>query len=154
MTPTGPACLERVHKWATVLAPSLTGRAGCRSAPTLPRFVEAVVRPTLAEWVEKDPENPEPRFWLALYDKSPWQHVCDALCLDPAYGPACGVKIELILAAVDYDQHELPSGYLDDPEEDLIYLCEPETLAVHVDDRVVQAAMLQRIALFRKEAED
>ncbi len=116
--------------------------------------VEAVVRPTLAEWVQKEPENPEPRFWLALYDKSPWEHVGDALRLDPAYSPACGVKIELILAAVEYDQHELPSGYLDDPVKDLNYLCEAETLAVHVDDPQVQASMRQRIALFRTAAED
>ncbi len=116
--------------------------------------IRTVVCPTLAEWAHKEPESPEPHFWLTLYDSIPWEHVREALRLDPNYSPACAAKIELILAGVEYDQHELPFAHLDDPVEDLNCLREAEKLAVHVDDTLAQATMYQKIALLRTTAED
>ena len=116
--------------------------------------VEAVLWPTLAEWAQQEPDNPEPWFWRGLYEEGGWDHIGRALRLHPTYGPACAAKIEMILTAVEYDQHELPSGYLNDLTEDLSSLSEAERLAAHVDGPAYRQELEQRIGLRRAIAED
>jgi hypothetical protein len=128
-----------------------TGGAGL-FAPFV--VVESVLRPTLAEWAEKEPETPEPHFWRALYERNPWAHVAEALRIDPAYGPACAVKIELVLAAAEYDQHELPSFHLADPVKELNDLQEAQALAVHIKDPAERSQLEQKIAMRKEVAED
>ncbi len=65
--------------------------------------------------------------------------------LDPTYVPAREALAWHILAAIGYDQHELPSGYFrDEPDDDLLSLHEVEALLADPVDANVRASLQDR----------
>ena len=122
-----------------------------------PRIVvSAILLPTLVEWRRKEPTNPEPYFWLALYDHNghPERGLREAIRLDAAYGPARAALAQHILKCIEYNQHELPSGYLGNPVDDLIALNEAHVLVAESVKPPVRASLEEQILLFRTIAED
>jgi hypothetical protein len=122
-----------------------------------PRIVVvAILLPTLVEWRRREPLNPEPHFWLALYDHDgdSASSLREALRLDPAYGPARAALAEEILQYIKYTQHELPSGYLGNPADDLIALGEAQILVADSVEAPVRACLEQKILDLRTIAED
>jgi hypothetical protein len=122
-----------------------------------PRIVVwAILLPMLVEWRRKEPTNPEPHFWLALYDHNehPAQSLREAIRLDPAYGPARAALARHILKSIEYNQHELPSGYLGNPDDDLIALGEAQVLVAESVEPPVRARLEEQILLLRAIAED
>jgi hypothetical protein len=90
----------------------------------LPRALwTRLVEPTLAEWIASDLTCSEPLRWMG--DES---HLRQALTIDPSDEIARRKLIALILIAVGVATHELPTGYLGDPDEDLRALDEAEGL--------------------------
>ena len=116
--------------------------------------VDAVLRPTLAEWRRDEPDNPEPHFWAGLYDENPMPSLREAIRLDPAHGPARAATGWLILNAVDHAQHGLPSGYLGDPVDDLSSLREAEALVDQAVDQGVRNSLEPHLSKLREAAED
>jgi hypothetical protein len=120
-----------------------------------PRIVVvAILLPTLVEWRRREPSNPEPHFWLALYDHNEHASLREALRLDPAYGPARAALAESTVRCVQYNQHELPAGYLGNPADDLIALGEAQVLAAESVEPPVRARLKEQILLLRTAAED
>jgi hypothetical protein len=122
-----------------------------------PRIVVwAILLPTLVEWRRKEPTNPEPHFWLALYDHNehPARNLREAIRLDPDYGPARLALAQHILKYIEYNQHELPSGYLGDPADDLIALSEALVLVAESVEPPIRARLEEQILLRRAIAED
>lgn len=117
-------------------------------------IVKIVVCPTLVEWSEEDATDPEPHYWLAMYGDDTWTHLTEALIREPTYSPACAARINIIINGVKYNQHELPSGYIDDAFDDLEALREAKNLALHVDDLSLRADMQENIASLMERAED
>jgi hypothetical protein len=116
-----------------------------------PRIVEvAILLPTLIEWRRREPTNPEPHFWLALYDHN--EHA--AFRLDPAYGPARAALAEHVLEYMKYNQHELPSGYLGNPADDLIALDKARAWVAESVDPPVRASVEDQVSILRAIAED
>jgi hypothetical protein len=60
----------------------------------------------------------------------------------------------LILNAVDHAQHELPSGYLGDPVDDLSSLREAEALVDQAVDQGVRNSLEPHLSELREAAED
>jgi hypothetical protein len=120
-----------------------------------PRIVvDAVVQPTLVEWRDAEPGNPEPYFWLGLYDDGGWASLQNALRLDPSHSSTRAALAMCSVIAIEYDQHELPSGYLGDPGDDLIALTKAEALVAGAADPAVDDSMGRKIAILRTDAED
>jgi len=83
--------------------------------------------PTLFDWRAAEPANAEPHFWLGMYGidphgDAPAFHLEGAVRLDPGHVLARVVLAILAIKAIDYNQHELPSGYLGEPGDDLVLL--------------------------------
>jgi hypothetical protein len=141
-----------------------TGRSKYESRATLggpgifaPRIVVvAIVLPTLIEWRKREPTNPEPHFWLALYDhdEHPEPGLRETLRLDPAYGPARAALAQHILQCIKFNQHELPSGYLGKPADDLIDLGEAQALVAESVEPPVRACVEEQISILRANADD
>jgi hypothetical protein len=84
---------------------------------------EQLIVPTVRQWCEVSADGAEPHLWLGLLRcDDPSQHLEQALKLDPSCEMARQTLTQWILRDVDYNQHELPSGYLNDPGEDLTSL--------------------------------
>ncbi len=151
MNSTGPV-IERFGR-SKYRSRATTGGPGI-FAPRL--VVVAILLPTLVEWRRRDPLNPEPHFWLALYDhdENPVSSLREALRLDPAYGPARAALAEHILEYIKYNQHELPSGYLGNPADDLIALGEAQVLVAESVESSIRACVEEQILTLRAIAED
>jgi len=81
---------------------------------------EQLIVPTLRMWCDALPSEAEPHLWLGLLRcDNPSNHLDQALKLDPSCDLARRTLTDWILSDVEYNQHELPSGYLNDPESDL-----------------------------------
>jgi len=96
-----------------------------------------VIEPTLAEWLQVEPASSEPHRWLGGYE-----HLKRAIELDPSDEIARRRFIGGILGQVNYSTHELPSGYLGEPNGDLAALAEAEAALAGLssDDRGRAAA--------------
>jgi len=88
-----------------------------------------LLEPTLAEWAEAEPEEAEPYRWLGTYE-----HLKRALELDPNDEIAIYRFAMKILNGVSYSTHELPYGYLGNPQEDLSALAEAEEHIKRISD--------------------
>jgi hypothetical protein len=121
-------------------------------APTV--VIDAVVRPTLQAWRDEEPGNAEPRFWLGLYGKTPWQDLREAVRLDPAHGPARAALGWLTLDAVEYNQHELPLFYIGDPARDLADLAEAEALVAQCGEEALRTSLEPKLSDLRRVAAD
>jgi hypothetical protein len=128
-----------------------TGGPG-RFAPRT--VVETVLLPTLIEWRRKEPSNSEPHFWVGIYGSDGRSSLREPVRLDPAHGPSRAALAIRLLRAVDYAQHELPSGYIGDPADDLITLTEAESLVAEAADPVVRSSLEEQISALRATAED
>ena len=82
-----------------------------------------IVEPTLVEWTAVEPHCSEPHRWLGGYE-----HLRCAVETDPTDEVARRKLIGLILGNVDYSTHELPRGYMGEPNHDLASLREAEEL--------------------------
>lgn len=88
-----------------------------------------VIEPTLREWVAREPTLAEPRYWLG--------GVADlrkALELDPTFEPARWKLARWLLGWVSMGSHEMPRGFIGDPQEGLAALDELEALCRDLPD--------------------
>lgn len=127
---------------------------GGQSLIASPEVIKALLLPTLVEWRNREPNDPDPHFCLGVYgvDELPSVNLREAIRLDPAHGPARAALIGLVLDAVGYAQHELPSGYLGEPADDLVNLDEAEALLTDAVDPAVKKLLLERISSLRTAA--
>jgi len=141
---------------------SVRNTSGIRGFVSPNVVVDTLLLPTLAEWCEREPDSPEPHFWAGLYsllsfnpDRHPVTCLREAIRLDPAHVPAREALARLILDAINYNQHELPSGYLcDTPEDDLASLREVEELLAEPLDPGIRGSLQDRILIQRSAAEN
>jgi hypothetical protein len=81
---------------------------------------EKLLIPTLRSWSEASPSAAESHLWLGLLRcDDPAHHLDQALRIDPSCELARRTRIDWIISGVEYNQHELPSFYIDDPADDL-----------------------------------
>jgi hypothetical protein len=118
------------------------------------RVVEATLLPSLLEWCEREPTNPEPHFWLGLYGNNPGRYLREAFRLNPHFSPAGVALATLIVRGIEYNQHELPSGYLGDPVDDLRSLGEAEAFLANVIDPSVRVPVEERVTILKQIARD
>ena len=88
---------------------------------------EEFVKPTLLEWIEREPITAEPRRWLGTPE-----HLKEAVRLDPSDEIARSRLTETVINWVAYSIHELPYGYLGDVIEDLQILKELESIIAEI----------------------
>jgi hypothetical protein len=118
------------------------------------RVVHGVLMPTFVEWSAKEPLNPEPQYWLGLYGEDPEPRLRQAISLDPNHGPARAVLAGIFLGGVQYAQHELPSGYLGDPIDDLIVLNEAKALLTDAVEPSVRLPLEEKLFMLEATARD
>ena len=97
-----------------------------------------VMEPTLLEWTLTEPDCYEPHLWLGGYD-----NLSVALELAPHNELVSNKLIAVILGRVGFATHELPTGYLGSPNEDLAALSQAEALLPNFSnegDRAQRAA--------------
>ncbi len=97
------------------------------------RLRKRIIEPTLAEWIQVEPNSSEPHRWLGGYE-----HLKQAIELDPSDQLARRKFIACILGNVRYFMHEGPQLYLGNPVSDLAALAEAEAAAAGLpneDDR-------------------
>jgi hypothetical protein len=88
-----------------------------------------IIDKTLAEWLERNPDSGEAHRWIGGYE-----HLQQALAIDPNDQIARRKLIVLILNQVAHSTHELPHGYLGNPENDRRALTEAASLLESVSD--------------------
>jgi hypothetical protein len=88
-----------------------------------------IIDSTLAEWLKCDPESGEAHRWIGGDD-----HLKQALSIDPDDQIVRRKIIVAILDRVAHSMHELPEGYLGDPEQDRIALTDAASLLEHLSD--------------------
>jgi hypothetical protein len=94
-----------------------------------------VVEPTLAEWTIVEPTCAEPYRWIGGYE-----HLQQAIELDPEDQIALRDFVIYLLGQVDYATHELPSAYLGSPSKDLEDLNRVEVLLLRISNESDRAA--------------
>jgi len=92
------------------------------------------LEPALSEWVECEPGNSEPHRWLGTHD-----HLKEAVRLNPADEIARDRLATMVFGWVEYSTHELPQGYVGNPEEDLRLLAEVEAVIDGILDQTKRA---------------
>lgn len=110
---------------------------------------QRIIEPTLAEWLKAEPLSSEPHRWLGGYD-----HLKQAILLDPTDQVARRKFVGCILGGVDYSTHELPHGYLGDPTEDMAHLDEAEATLAGVTDDEFRKLATSEIADQKRLVED
>lgn len=101
-------------------------------------LVSHVLRPALEEALTHFPTDPRPSFWLGCENIFVWEAaggdhqqldwMREALRRDPEFQPARELFVALLLHGIAWAQHELPSGYLGQPLEDLEVLEEGQEI--------------------------
>lgn len=87
-------------------------------------LLKFIVRPTLKEWIEKDPESPLACRWSGTYFEGDWKQKVEffrkATTLDPKDDYSRSQLINCLLDGPEYSIHHLnESIYLGNPKEDL-----------------------------------
>ncbi len=100
-----------------------------------------IIEPTLLEWTVIEPECSEPHRWLGGVE-----HLQTALALDSEDRIARRKLIVAILSDVSFSTHELPSGYIGSPQEDLLALTEAEALVNNSPDAEDRTLFAKEIA--------
>lgn len=124
--------------------------------PLLTKFVS----PTLREWVEREPSCAEAHFLTAMIAVPPPDsvfalkrfHLRRAIALDPTHDEARLALFDWLTSDAEYNQHEIPWGYLGDPEADLDELREAEAVADQVTDPLRREKRLAEVARLREIA--
>ncbi len=122
-----------------------------------PRIViMTILIPTLIQWCDQEPDDPEPHYWLALYDhsKHPAAGFREAIRLDPTFGPARAALAEHIAKYIKGNQHDVPSRYMGTPADDLADLAEAAKLLTAAVEAPARASLGKEIATLRRVAED
>jgi hypothetical protein len=110
--------------------------------------------PTLRSWAEISPNDAEVHLWLGLLRcDDPSGHLDQALKLDPSCELARRTLTNWIIGDVEYNQHELPSFYINDPVEDLNELERASKLASDSTEEPRVRIWQQEIAELRTRAE-
>ncbi len=99
-----------------------------------------IIEPTLIEWTAVEPTCSEPHRWLGGYE-----HLQSALEIDASDEIARRKLVSLILGSGDYSTHELPSGYIGDPHQDLAALAEANELASSLSSEIERKQFAEEI---------
>jgi hypothetical protein len=110
------------RKFVSWLLPQVDGVEGQHMLMPHP-LSRRIIQPTLCEWIVAEPECAEPHLWLGDYD-----NLKHALALKPDDDVIRRKLAACILSRIDWATHELPSGYIGEPSEDLTALDEAERL--------------------------
>ncbi|HVZ38012.1 MAG TPA: hypothetical protein VHI13_01950 [Candidatus Kapabacteria bacterium] len=105
---------------------------------------EKLVKPVLMSWIEMEPDDAEPHRWLGTPE-----HLREAIRLNPADDIARCRLVETILRWIGYAVHELPHGYLGDPEEDMEVLAEAEAVAAGISDEARRGLYASQVGEMR-----
>jgi len=105
-----------------------------------------LIEPTLKEWIESSPEDPEPLRWTSSLDD-----LKKSLRLDPSCDQTRYRLVHQILRGIQYDTHELPHGFLGVVEEDLRLLDEAEMEARKLSDPAKKENLLRIVDEERSE---
>lgn len=119
-----------------------------------------LVSPTLREWVEREPSCAEAHFLTAMIAVPPSDavfaykrfHLRRAIALDPAHDEARLAFFDWLTSDAEYNQHEIPWGYLGDPKTDLDELREAEAVADKLTDPLRREKRLTEVARLREIA--
>jgi hypothetical protein len=111
-------------------------------------LVERLVVPTLREWEECEPQAAEPAFWLG-HTLNSTEHYRRAITLDPSHAAARACLAHHLLGFAAYSTHELPSGYIGEPEEGLAALDEAEALVSGLPPSEERESLLREVAMER-----
>jgi len=104
-----------------------------------------LLEPALAEWICREPENSEPHRWIGGIE-----HLNEAVRLNPVDEIACHLLANTILGHVGYSTHELPYGYIGNPEEDLSLLRDAESAINKISDAEKRSEYHDEIMEMRK----
>jgi hypothetical protein len=121
---------RRFTSWLLSHAEGREGRHMLLPYPLNVRLIE----PTLLEWTLVEPTCSKPHRWLGGYE-----HLQQAIRLDPRDDLARRKLILSILSRVSDAAHELPRGYLGDPTRDLAALAEAEELVPALQDEQMRS---------------
>ena len=135
--------LER-RRFVSWLLPRVDGVEGKHMLVPHP-LSNRIIQPTLCEWIVAEPECAEPHLWLGDFD-----NLKHALVLKPDDDVIRRKLVACILNRVDWATHELPTGYIGEPSEDLIALDEAERLIEKLTSEQEQADF--RAALHEQRA--
>ena len=119
---------EERRSFVSWLLERVDGRDGRHMLVPQPLHVR-VIEPTLIEWTLLEPKRSEPHRWLGGYD-----HLKQALELEPDDEIARRKLLAIILGKVGMSTHELPQGYLGSAQDDLAALREAEELLTGLSD--------------------
>ena len=108
-----------------------------------------IVEPTLTEWIAVEPACSEPHRWFGGYE-----HLRRAIELEPGDEVARRKFIACILGGVGYSTHELPSGYLGVPQEDLVALDLATAVLSRLPSDEIHSRLAARIAEERRLIDD
>ncbi|UWZ84761.1 hypothetical protein [Occallatibacter riparius] len=126
--------------WLLNIVENAPGRHMLIPHPLQRRLIE----PTLLEWTLADPASAEPHRWLGTRDD-----LEKAVAVDPLDQIAIRRLLRIILGGVDYAVHELPTGYLGNPDQDLIALERSEKLINRLIDPAEKQALLAEVEELR-----
>jgi hypothetical protein len=104
------------------------------------------LEPALREWVEREPESGEPHRWFGTHE-----HLKEAVRLDPADEIARERLANMVFGWIGYSTHELPYGYIGNPEEDLQMLSEVEPIISGISDKAKRAEYQGALSELREE---
>jgi len=116
------APLSERRRFVSWLLPRVDGVEGKHMLAPHP-LSNRIIQPTLCEWIVAEPERAEPHLWLGDYD-----NLKHALTLKPDDNVIRRKLVACILNRVDWATHELPTGYIGEPSEDLAAQDEAEGL--------------------------
>lgn len=141
---------RRAVRWIVAQSKRLWDPQLLVSAPLITQFLVPVLR----EWVTGEPDSAEAHYLAALWCPPP-EHGAPshrlyflrrAMALDPNHDGARQQFVYWMTGAADYNQHELPWGYLGDVVEDLTDLAEARSVAEGVGDPELRQSLLVEIA--------
>jgi hypothetical protein len=109
------------------------------------------VRPTVDEWVGREPGDPAGRRWRGALDGGPGglADLRAAVALDPAEQVARALLARRAARAVGFAVHELPVGYLGEPAEDLRLLDDASAAAAGLSDADERTGWAERLTDLR-----
>ena len=115
-------------------------------------LAEKLIKTTLLEWRDADPENHLPYRWLGLYFHNFENYVENlrkAVQLSPEEQEARVALVRSMVDSLGYLVHHIPDGYLgDNPEEDLLYAEEARKIASKIENHDARKRSMEEIDHF------
>jgi hypothetical protein len=139
---------DKQRKFVSWISRESDGRAGRHNAHAASALLQ-IDRATLLEWTLVEPDCYEPHLGLGGY-----HHLLRAIELAPRNEVVAKKLIVAILSRVGHATHELPTGYLGNPSEDLTALSQAEILLQNLSDDNDRSQLKADIAQERKLIED